>query len=162
MKILVLLLSLSIMLCGCSSPTYETMGDVMHVGNPNALPQRIILDLPADASVLTASGSDMLYTCTDYTMCLQILPAGDISETVRTLSGYDLSELTLMQTQCNDHARYDWVWVAAGENGDVLCRGAILDDGNFHYTLNVFANAEEAGGVTQTWNALFQSFCLNT
>lgn len=162
MKKAVCFLALLMVLSGCSAPVYETMGNVVHVGQNNAVPRQIVLSLPADASVLTASGTDMLYTCTDYTMSLQTFHSGDLPATVRTLSGHEPAQLTIMQSQCNDHSRYDWVWVAAGEEGDVLCRAAVLDDGNFHYSLCVFANADDAAELTSVWNELFRSFCLDT
>lgn len=162
MKKFLCFLVITLMLTGCSAPVYETIGNVVHVGSHDAAPRQIMLALPADAAVLTASGTDMLYTCSDYTMSLQTLPAGDLASTVKTLSGYDSAQLTLLQSRCEDHSRYDWVWVAAGEEGDVLCRAAILDDGNYHYSLCVFADADTAADLTDTWNELFQSFCLDT
>lgn len=162
MKKAVWILALLMLLAGCSAPVYETMGNVEHVAANNATARQVILTLPADAAVLTASGADMLYTCTDYTMSLQTLPAGDLSATVRALSGYESSQLTMVKSVCADHSRYDWVWVAAGEEGDVLCRAAVLDDGNYHYSLCVFADADAASELTDAWNALFNSFCLDT
>ena len=162
MKKAVWILALLTVLAGCSAPTFETMGNVVHVGQSDAEPRQTKLSLPADAAVLTASGTDMLYACADYTMSLQTLPAGDLAATVRTLSGYDASQLTVLQSQCDDHSRYDWVWVAAGEEGNVLCRAAVLDDGNYHYSLCVFADADAAAYLTETWNELYSSFCLDT
>lgn len=152
----------ALILTGCAAPTFETLGDVAHVGGQASLPRQILLALPVDAAVLTATGTDMLYTCTDYTMSLQTLPSGDLSATVRALCGYEADQLTVLQSQCGDHGRYDWVWVAAGEEGDVLCRGAVLDDGNFHYSLCVSADADAAADLTDDWNELFQSFCLDS
>lgn len=162
MKIAVCFLALILVFSGCSAPTFETIGDVQHVGNMDVAQGQVALDIPADATVLTAAGTDILYTCTGYSMSLQTLPAGNISATVRTISGYEVSELTLIQSRCGNHNRYDWVWVAAGEDGDMLCRAAVLDDGVFHYSLCVFADEDQASDLTATWNLLFQSFCLDT
>lgn len=160
MKVVVCFFLLLTLLTGCSEPVYETMGNVVHVGQPQTSFREVLLDFPEDASVLTASGTDILYACGGYTMSLQNMQSGDISATIRTLSGYDPAQLTVIESKCGDHNRYDWVWVAAGEEGDVLCRGAILDDGNCHYSLCVSADANEAGPLSQTWNELFDSFCL--
>ena len=160
MKKLIFVCLLLMMLAGCHAPVYETIGNVAHVGQNDAVRRQILLTLPDDATVLTASGTDLLYACQDYTLSLQTMPSGDLAATVHTLSGFDASQLTLLHSCCNDHDRYDWVWVAAGENGDVLCRGAILDDGDYHYTLCVSADAD--ADVTDAWNELFRSFCLET
>lgn len=160
MKVLVSILLLVVMLSACSSPVYETMGGVVHVGSENHTPRSILLEIPQDAALLTASGTDTLYTCDGYTMSLQNLPSGDLSATIRTLSGYDPELLTIIESSCGDHKRYDWVWVAAGEGGDVLCRAAVLDDGKFHYSLCVTAESNEIADLSQEWNTLFSSFCL--
>lgn len=160
MKKMIWLLMLMLMLAGCSEPVYETMGNVEHVGQVQGGLRQVFLDMPEDASVLTGSGTDVLYICRDYTMSLQNLPAGDIGGTIRTLCGYDPAQLTVIESRCGDHKRYDWVWVAAGEEGEVLCRGAVLDDGSSHYSLCVSADAKLAGELNTDWNALFDSFCL--
>ncbi len=160
MKVAISICLLLVVLTGCSQPVYETLGNVVHVGQQQENYREILLNFPEDASVLTASGTDILYSCDGYTMSLQNLRAGDIAATIRTLSGYDPAKLTVIESKCGDHKRYDWVWVAAGEEGDVLCRGAILDDGNCHYTLCVSADADAAGKLSQAWNELFDSFCL--
>ena len=160
MKKLVFLIIVGLMLAGCSEPVYETLGEVQHVSATQPQLRQTVLALPEDAAMLTASGGDMLYSCDGYTMSLQSLPAGDLTTTVRTLSGYEPAQLTILETLCDDHTRYEWVWTSAGETGDVVCRGAVLDDGNYHYCLTVSADAEKAGALNQVWTDLFRSFCL--
>lgn len=160
LKKVILFIVLAFILSGCSTANFETVGNVDHTGQNSVLPRTIQLSLPPDAAVLTASGTDMLYTCNDYTLSLQTFPAGDLDATVRNLCGFSAADVTLLHSQCDDHRRADWVWVAAGEGGDMLCRAAILDDGNFHYSLCVYAAADEAAELTELWNQLFASFCL--
>ncbi len=162
MKLWISILLLAAVLTGCSSPVYETMGGVVHVGQEIHTPRNILLEIPQDATVLTVSGTDMLYVCDGYTMSLQNLPAGDLASTIEMLSGYTPDRLTIVESLCGDHKRYDWVWVAAGEGGDVLCRAAVLDDGKFHYSLCVTAEANAVADLSQSWNDLFSSFCLET
>lgn len=160
LKKIICLLVTALLFAGCSAPVYETLGDVDHVSATQPQLRQTVLEFPGDAAILTASGSDMLYTCGDYTMSLQSLEAGNLASTVRTLSGYDPSQLTVMETVCGDHTRYEWVWTSAGEQGDVVCRAAVLDDGNYHYCLTASADADKAGTLTEAWNELFRSFCL--
>lgn len=157
---MVWLLVAALVLSGCSAPTFETVGNVIHVSATQAPMREVTVNLPQDAAVLTASGVDSIYTCNDYTMSLQVFPAGDLAATVTSLCGYSPQQLTMLESICGDHTRRDWVWTAAGENGDVLCRAAVLDDGNYHYSLCVMADAKIAGSLTEDWNALFASFCL--
>lgn len=149
-----------LLLSGCNAATFETLGDVAHVAATQSPVREILLDFPQDASVLTASGQDCIYTCGDFTMSLQVLPAGDTGATILSLSGYAQEQLTVMESTTGQFRRLDWVWTAAGENTDVICRAAVLDDGSYHYSLCVSADAALIGELTEQWNALFASFAL--
>ena len=56
--------------------------------------------------------------------------------------------------------RYDFVWASAGENGDMLGRAVILDDGNYHYCLSVQRPADPEKTSQVVWSQVFQSFSL--
>ena len=95
----------------------------------------------------------------DYEICIQTLPGGDLSATVEAMSGFSEEALTVVATQQAQTQRYDFVWAAAGEGGDLLGRGVILDDGVYHYTLSVLRNPEsDASSVV--WDGVFSSFKL--
>lgn len=160
-KILCVFAIMAIM-TGCAAPVYETLGDVIHVGGRGVQPRESILSFPEEASLLTSSGDDRLYLCDGYTLTLQTHTDGDFAATVMELSGRDLSDLTVLESVCGDHKRSDLVWVTNGEDGQIVCRAAVLDDGNYHYSLTVMAKAADAADLTETWNSLFSSFCLET
>lgn len=160
MKRFVWMTILCLLLSGCSSATFETMGPVLHVAQTTPPVREILLTFPQDAAVLTASGMDSIYTCGDFDLSLQVLPSGDTRGTIRQLSGFDPDRLTVLESTVGAFVRYDWSWTAAGENGDVICRAAVLDDGSYHYSLCVSADAALAGNLTEQWNALFRSFGL--
>lgn len=159
MKIVVALLCL-LLLTGCTAQeTFETVGDWYY--EPAISEGVISLSIPEQAAV-TASGSEgTVYLCEGYTVCLQTLQAGDLDRTLQSVSGFSKEQLQLVSTQPDGVIRYDFVWAAAGEGGDQLCRGAILDDGAYHYVLTVMAEAAEAKQCAQTWNALFASFSVS-
>lgn len=159
-----LILFLALLLCGCAAaPTFETLGHISHTNPTIPKLQKVVLSLPEDATKSVMSNdSDTVYHCQNYTIVLQTMASGDLSATVDAISGFSPHQLTMLQSRCADHDRYDWVWTAVGEGGDVVCRAAVLDDGAYHYSLQVFASAQEAGDLTEAWNALFQSFCLET
>ena len=161
MKKFCCLLLILLMLSGCSAPVYETLGDVVHVGLTQGQPRRVLISFPEDASLLTASGEDRLYLCNGYTLTLQARPSGDLADTVLALSGRNMEDLTVLESLCGDHKRYDFVWITNGEEGELLCRAAVLDDGQFHYSMTVMASTEDTADLKDTWNALFSSFCLD-
>lgn len=149
-------------LTGCTAEVYETLGDVEHVVGTVAPMRKVVMELPGDAAVLTASGGNTMYSCQDYTLALQTLPGGDLHATIQSVSGFEKSQLMVMETVCGDHKRYEFVWIAAGEGGDTICRAAVVDDGSYHYCVTAMAQEEAAGDLREEWNAVFASFCLET
>ena len=82
-----------------------------------------------------------------------------MSGTVRSLSGYEPEDLTVMETQWDDVSRCEFVWASAGEKGDRLGRAVVLDDGNYHYCMSILRDAEgETGQIL--WDRVFSSFDL--
>lgn len=165
MKKICLILLMIGLLSGCGQvETLETLGEITHVSPTTPQVRQVVLATPDHALLETAvSDAGMrMYACDGYTMVLQTFSAGDLEATVRTLSGYAPENLTILETVCGDHARYDWVWTAAAAEGDMICRGAILDDGNYHYALCAIGLSENARMLQAGWNDLFDSFCLKT
>lgn len=151
---------LPLLLTGCGgSETFETIADeaVLPV---MAQPRQITVQLPEDAvaPVLESEG-EQVYVCDDYEIIIETLSSGDINGTIRALTGYAREDLTVMETQWQEIGRYDFVWAAAGENGDRLGRGVILDDGQYHYCMTLLRDAE--GQDSQiVWEEVFSSFDL--
>lgn len=152
---------LGFILVGCGdTAVLETLGQIQH--QPDAAPTMAVLqlDLPESAALQTlGAGTDRLYECDGFTLSVETLTGGDLTRTVRTLSGFDPEKLTILET-ATDIRRFDWVWSAVGDNGDLLCRAAVLDDGNYHYCVCVFAPAGSTGALSQQWNELFASLRL--
>lgn len=159
-KILVFVCVL-LFLPGCKAEdVFETLGPVLH--QPEQLPAMagLQLTLPDSAALQTFGGeTDKIYECDGYTLVLQTLDGGDLVRTVHDLSGFAPEKLTIMKTAAQVQ-RYDWAWTAVGESGELICRAAVLDDGNYHYCLTVFAPAASGGALAEEWNTLFASFGL--
>lgn len=151
---------LCLVLAGCGAePTVETISDEILV-SAMAQPRQIQVDLPdnAVAPVLESDG-EQLYFSEEYQIAVETLSGGDLSATVKALSGCDKEKLTLIKTRQGEIDRYDFVWAAAGEEGDLLGRAAILDDGSYHYCLSVLrpATGEDSQII---WQNVFDSFTL--
>ena len=157
-KILLLLLTV-FLLVGCGEQTvFETLGQIQHQPQQMALAATVQLSLPASAALQTVSaGTDRLYECDGYTLTVQTLEGGDLSRTVQTLSGFAPEKLTILETK-TDLQRYDWVWSAMGEDGALLCRAAVVDDGNYHYCLSALWDADSREKSQINWNQVFSSF----
>lgn len=152
--------ALCLVLCGCGAePTVETISDELVV-SAMAQPRQIQVDLPdnALAPVLESDG-EQLYFSEEYQIAVETLSGGDLSATVKALSGCDRERLTLVKTRQGTADRYDFVWAAAGEEGDLLGRAAILDDGSYHYCLSVLRPAQAAESQV-IWRNVFDSFAL--
>ena len=60
----------------------------------------------------------------------------------------------------DDADRYEFVWVSAGEKGDRLGRGVVLDDGSYHYCMSVLRDADNPKKSQVVWSDVFSSFSL--
>ena len=161
MKKLLLLLVCGMIFAGCGAEqTMETVADEAAV-QVSAEPREIYVALPDD-TVLPAMDSDSgtMYFCKDYDISIQTMESGDLRKTVELVSGQNLDDLTIMETAVSDYVRYDFVWSAAGELGQQVCKASILDDGSYHYVLAVMGNADTAGEYGEIWSGIMDSFCL--
>ena len=149
------------MLSGCgTAETYETMADEL-IQSVMVQPKEIRLQLPEEA-VLPAMESEngTLYICKDYDVTVQILPGGDLQQTVLEISGYTPEDLTLIETVAGSMTQYDFVWTSAADGGEQINRASILDDGSYHYVLTAMTDAELAEEYREIWNGMFETFGL--
>ena len=154
-----LLILLLLTACG-SQETLETVADDMAVP-VMAQPREISVNLPEDGEQTVVEGvSGNLYLGGDYTIAIETLEAGDLDRTVYDLTGFHKSDLTVLTTESEGVKRYEFVWATAGETGEQLGHGIILDDGNYHYTLTILRDAGLAKNSQIIWNDVFRSFSL--
>ena len=157
-----LILALVLLLTGCSTAeTYETLADQVVV-SVLAEPKQIQFSLPEE-SVLPAMETEngTLYLCSGYDVSTQILPGGDLDGTVRSVSGCGREELTVLETAAGEYRRLDFVWTVNSDEGEQVCRAAILDDGSYHYVLSAMTDADTAREYGEMWNGMFESFTLS-
>lgn len=162
MKKLIAIVMLVVLLAGCAQPeAFETMSDIYY--EPEGSPVRqTVLVLPEDAAVtvMEEETAGSIYLCDGYCVMVQTLASGDLDATLRSVTGYPREKLLVMERQDENGSRYECVWAAAGEGGDQVGRTLVLDDGSYHYTLTVMADAENAGDLADTWQGIFDSFRL--
>ena len=79
---------------------------------------------------------------------------------MHSVSGLDQEDLTVMDTRENGISRHEFVWASAGETGEQLGRGVVLDDGNYHYCMSVLRNADSGEKSQINWDQVFASFSL--
>ena len=161
MKKLWLILALTFLMAGCSPvQELETVMDSQDLPK-QAEKMTIMISMPENAAleVMSSEETGTVYFCDDFVLTMQTVESGDIHNTVEETTGYTFDRISIMETVQGLAKRYDCVWSAIGENGDQICRCAILDDGNYHYILSVMADAEQAGELTESlWNDVFASF----
>lgn len=161
-KWLVSALVLILLLCGCSQTDYETIADEYTPLAPGEKAQMVLrFSGDTEASAMESGEQESIYFCDGFTLTKQTLESGDLDKTLRAVTGYSREKIRLIQQNQENYRRYDFVWSCAGEGGDQICRGSILDDGNYHYVVTTMAPEGKAGELQQTWNELFSSFTLN-
>lgn len=164
MKKLILMAGILLLLTGCNAQqTFETVDDA-YIQPVSVQLHQMALALPENAAALTVQSDEggNLYFCDGYTVAVQVLPSGDLNSTFLQTTGFDKEALPVMETQPGGIKRYDWVWTAAGEGENQVCRGALLDDGISHYVLTCMTGESQAQAVQEDWRNLFSSFCLLT
>ncbi len=162
MKKWIAILAFALLLAGCGGPEdYETVTDV-YEPDTTAVIRQTTLSLPKDAAQFTGGQENgAFYVCDGYSVAVQTLPGGDLDRTLRSVTGFGKADLQLFEQSGGDIRRYDCAWSCAGEGGDLVCRGVVLDDGCYHYVLTVLAQAEQAGKLAEQINALCASFAVN-
>ena len=151
----IFLLAWSLGGCGAQE-TLETVSDEWIVP-AMAQPKEISVRLPEDVMMpVLEQDQQRLYMAPGYEIMLETLSSGDLNATIRSLSGYEREHLTVFKTRQEDADRYDFVWTAAGENGERLGRAVILDDGDYHYCMSVLRDTT----VQTVWQDVFGSFAL--
>ena len=155
-------LALALVLCGCGArETLETIADDIPVESVLGQMREISVRLPDGAvSPVLKSEAEQLYLSEDYEILVQTCPAGNLNDTIRKLTGFDKEQLTVMETEQDGAKRYDFVWAAAGEDGERLGRAAVLDDGSYHYCLSVLRDADTTEKSQIVWRDVFDSFCI--
>ena len=162
MKKIIVMLMMSLLLSGCGAKeTLETVADDIPLQPVLAEPAQISVRLPDNAvSPVLESDSEQVYLCEDYEISIETRASGDLGGTITALTGFDPEQLTVMHTKQDDADRYEFVWVSAGEMGDRLGRGVVLDDGSYHYCMSVLRDAEDQKKSQVVWSDVFSSFCL--
>ena len=160
MKKMLLIVLTALVLAGCSqAPAAETVADVLE--EPVlAQPREVRLELPGETvACAMESDSGRLYLGDGYEVMVQTLPGGDLDATIRSLTGFDREDITVMQTRSEEPVRWEFAWAAAGEQGERVGRGVVLDDGTYHYCLSVLQDAED-DDCQIIWSQVFATFSL--
>ena len=160
MKKVCCIVLLACILTGCASEeTFETIADEM-VFSP-AAPRQIQLTLPEETVLpVMETEAGQLYICRDFEVAVQTLSGGDLDATVRTLCGFGVGDVNVVETNADGFTRYDFVWSSAGETGDQVGRAVILSDGVYHYCVTSMAPEEKAGEYQEIWNGMFETFTV--
>ena len=160
MKKLCVMMALFCLITGCAGEdVMETVADEAVL--TQAQPRTIRVELPEETVLpVMQTETGTLYICRDFEVSVQTLSGGDLEKTVESLTGFDLSAVTMMETEQDGLERYDLVWSCAGELGAEVGRASILSDGNHHYCLTAMTREENARDYQEIFNGMFESFTL--
>ena len=162
MKKLCVLLLLALLLSGCGgNDARETISD-NHDIPTMAQKQNLSVQLPNHLStpVLESQTAGKLYICDEYWVSVQTVAAGDLAQTVYSVTGMQKDKLDILQSRQGDVKRYQWVWSANSEDGIQVGRACVLDDGNYHYIVTAQASEAVVGSLQDQWQEIFASVCL--
>ena len=150
---------LALLLTGCGSEeVMETVADEWMLP-VMAQPMQIVVNLPGEAAIpVSETDSGRLYLCQDYEIAMQTLSSGDLNATLQSVTGYGKEDLTILETLRSDLPCYEFTWTCAGENGDRIGQGILMDDGNYHYVMTALWDADKTESMQLSWSEVFSSF----
>jgi len=166
MKILSLVV-VCLLLTGCSAPVWETVEDVVPAVPVSSWLEdaySVQFGLPSSVELLeeredwkvygTRDGELEIETRTFLTSCPE--------SAVRTVSGFEAEELTILQTSRFGLPEYQFAWVAQTEQGSRLYRADLVLDETDCYAV-ICSRPESAGNDHDTEiRQVFSSFGLFT
>ena len=162
MRVLTVVLLVLFLFSGCASnERLETVSDVYDI--PVSSPvQEIMLVLPEGAAeaVLSTGDGCSFYVCDGYSVAASTFAGGNLSDTIRKVTGFEKEALTIVTTQENGYSQHSCAWTTMGEVTEQICKAVILDDGNSYYAVTVMCDYEVAGELNQKINNVLNSVTL--
>lgn len=155
MKKIAVLLLLVLGLTGCSRQAWETVDDEMPAA-PAALwmdeTYTIQIGVPSDAELLVSKEGWHVFSTDNGAFELETRKflASGLNDAVKTLSGFSLEQLTVLETRRFDLPEYQFVWVTQTEQGSRLCRADLVMDGADCYAV-VCSTLEQAGDTYEEY-----------
>lgn len=166
MKILWLVAAL-LVLNGCSVPVWETVDD-SEMAVPAATWQDEVHDiqfgLPDGLVLQEQTDNWKLYSNPNGDMEIQArrFLASDVDQAIRTISGFDAEQLTVLETSRYDRPMYRFSWLSQSEQGCYLNRACLVFDEMNCYAL-ICSRTEEAGTMHEEMiRSVFSSFGLSS
>ena len=135
---------MALVLTGCGAEKtqpFETVGPAAYEEPAKPAAGEIVLWLPEEAvsEALAAEDGSQVYTWDSYELRLQTLEGGDIRRTLEELTGMDYDRLTVLSRDKGELELYQTVWCSNGEEGTLIGRAIVADDGSHHYCVSLTA-----------------------
>lgn len=154
---------LALLLWGCSSeetPVFETVGEdaCMEEAQPAAGKIGLMIPESAVAEAMADGSGGELYTWDGHTLQLQTMDGGNIQQTVESVTGMEYETLTVMAHKKGELTYYQTVWSTAGEEGTLVGKALIADDGYYHYCVSLLS--PEDSDSNEVYDRLCASFAV--
>lgn len=150
MKKMLLFVPIFLLLTGCSSPVWETVEDTMDVSAASWVESGYSIDisLPQGMECLCSEPGWEIYSTAngDFEVETRAFLASDLNTAVYMLTGYEASQMNILQTERFDLPEYQFAWVTCTEQGSKLCRADMVMDGTDCYAV-VCSSLENAGDL---------------
>ena len=156
-----------LLLSGCAAPAWETVTDeipAVAVSSWMEDAYSVQFGVPASASLLEERAGWQVYGTENGELEIEtrtFLTSG-LESAVRTVSGFESDELTILQTARFGMPQYQFAWVAQTEQGSRLYRANLVLNDTECYAV-ICSRPEEAGSrYDQEIRRVFSSFGLYT
>lgn len=159
---------LTVGLCGCTAAqqaAYEVVDD--------AAPTGVLADAAYTIRITPPDGSIPVQTGTagceaygqidgEYEIVAQTVMADSLDTAVYALSGFRQPQLQVIALERDGMQAYQFAWCTAAEQGQMICRATVCQDGDYYYALCVSVLEGMAAEYNDCVNEVFASFELDT
>ena len=149
-----------VMLTGCAAePVYETIGNAWENAEPVGAPGQITLSFPEGTQMEAMDAEDgaKCYRYGDYEIRTETFSSGDISATLAAITGMDAGQLTVVRRELNSMDCYETAWSAMGEEGMVIGRTMVADDGAYHYCVSILLPEDQSNRAEAVFSQIIDS-----
>ena len=147
--------------CSVKEPDLECISD--HI-SPISQPAFYITSDIRAGTFLSSSCDDgccALFSHEDYEIVQEVFHAEDLDAAFFHLTGQVKENLKPVKVSSYSREGYRYAWTATGEDGMLICSGALFQDGNCFYALSFLCQADQEKEYREIFSEILSSMELS-
>lgn len=162
-KIACLLCSLAL-LTGCSVPVWETVEDFQPsqpVSGWMETAYEIQIGLQEQPELIWETAGCKLYEAGNLEIETDVFLSSGLDSAVRRLTGYEVEQISILQTERFALPEYQFAWYSQTEEGGQMCRADLVMDGMVCYAVVCRVPEDQGNTMSEEVRQVFSGFGLS-